>query len=62
METKPGWRTTEFWLTVAATAVGLLYASGVIAPESGADRWLGLIAGSLSALGYSVSRGLAKKS
>jgi hypothetical protein len=61
METKPGWQTTEFWLSLAATAVGLLFASGVLAPESGAERWLGLVASALTSLGYSVSRGLAKK-
>jgi hypothetical protein len=61
METKPGWRTTEFWLTLAATTVGLLYASGLIAPESGADRWLGLMTSALTSMGYAVSRGLAKK-
>ena len=39
----------------------VLYASGVIAPESSGDNVLGLIASVLAAMGYSVARGLAKK-
>ena len=31
---KPGIKTTEFWLAAAATVVGGLMASGVIAEES----------------------------
>jgi len=58
---KPGYKTTEFWLTVVATTIGLLMASGAITPGSGADRWIGLIATGLASLGYSVSRGLAKQ-
>ena len=60
-EVKPGWKTTEFWLTVAAAAVGFLYASGAIGDGTQADKVLGIVSGALSALGYSVSRGLAKK-
>ena len=58
---KAGWKTTEFWMSVAAALAGLLYASGVIAPESSGDNVLGLIASVLAAMGYSVARGLAKK-
>ena len=61
MEIKPGWKTTEFWLSAAATVIGLLFASGAIAEGGQADRWLGLVASALASLGYSVSRGLAKK-
>lgn len=32
---KAGWKTTEFWMTIVVTAVGLLAALGVIGP---ADR------------------------
>lgn len=61
METKPGWKTTEFWLTVVSQIVGLVWASGVITEGSNADRVLGLAAAALASVGYAVSRGLAKK-
>ena len=60
---KPGWRTTEFWLSTVATLCGLLYSAEIIGPEetgSGA-RALGFIAAALSTLGYSVSRAIVKK-
>lgn len=43
-----------------AALCGILFASGFIAPESSGDKVLGLIAGVLASLGYSVSRGMAK--
>jgi hypothetical protein len=61
--TKPGYKTTEFWLSTAAIVIGLLYAAGVVAPE-GTDalsKAIAFGATALAALGYSVSRGLAKK-
>ncbi len=58
---KPGYKTTEFWITIVLTFVGAMMASGGI-PE---DVIWGKLAGALlaagSAAGYSVSRGLAKK-
>lgn len=56
---KPGYKTTEFYLTVAATIVGLLMASGAF--ESGAvAQGLGVVASALAAMGYSYSRAKAK--
>ncbi len=40
---------------------GLLYASRLIAPDTGGDKMLGLVATVLAAMGYTVSRGMAKK-
>ena len=60
-EPKKGIKTTEFWFSAAAAIVGLLYASGVISPDSGGDKMLGLVATVLAAMGYTVSRGMAKK-
>ena len=60
-EPKKGIKTTEFWFSAVAAMVGLLYASGLIAPETGGDKVLGLIATVLAAMGYTVSRGMAKK-
>ena len=60
-EPKIGIKTSEFWFSAVAAIAGLLYASGLIAPESGGDKILGLVATVLSAMGYSVSRGISKR-
>lgn len=60
-DVKPGYKTTEFWLSTVAALAGILYASGAVHPGGAADHWLGLLVSALSALGYSVSRGMAKK-
>jgi hypothetical protein len=60
-EVKPGYKTTEFWLSTVAVLIGLAYGSGIISDGSQADKIVGFIAAALSSLGYSVSRGLAKK-
>ena len=55
---KPGYKTTEFWLTTACTICGLLFASGVVSPEGtdAGSKAAALIASVLAAMGYSVSR------
>ena len=62
MDTKPGWKTTEFWLSIVAALLSFVFASGVL---TGAADWLvqviGLAAGALTALGYTVTRGTVKK-
>jgi len=57
---KPGYKTTEFWLTAAASIIGLLFASGIIPTDSAIDKMLGMAVVALGTLGYSVSRGIAK--
>jgi hypothetical protein len=58
---KPGYRTSEFWLTAGATLVGLAIASGVV-PETGVwPKVVALVTAAFTAMGYTVSRGLAKK-
>ena len=57
---KPGYKTTEFWLKVAAFALTALYASGVI-PTSGSAAAIAAIAATmLGSLGYTVARTLTK--
>jgi hypothetical protein len=57
---KPGYQTTEFWLTTAATLVGLMIASGII-PTSGIwPQIVGVVSSVLSSLGYSIGRSLVK--
>lgn len=57
---KPGYKTTEFWLSSAATLVGLVLASGAIPSDGPWVQVTGLITGILGALGYTVSRGNVK--
>jgi len=59
-EIKPGWKTTEFWLSAAVSLIGLLMASGVIEPGGAWDKIVGLASAALSSLGYSASRGQVK--
>ena len=60
-EVKPGYKTTEFWLSVAATIVGAAFASGFFPTESSGDKILGLAALVLSSMGYTVSRTFVKR-
>lgn len=60
-EIKPGYRTSEFWLTIVAQAVGALLASGAFEMDGAIGQLLGVIAIVLSQAGYAVSRGIAKR-
>ena len=60
MNTKPGFKTSEFWLAAAAQIVGLVIASGIVAPESSWERIAGLVTMALATLGYSASRSQVK--
>ena len=52
---KPGWQTTEFWVTVVgAVGATCAAAAGVLPPKYAA----GLM--TVSAVAYKISRGLAK--
>lgn len=57
---KPGWQTTEFWLSTAAKLLGILFAAGVIGAGTQLERIAGLAAAVLAQLGYTVSRGQVK--
>jgi len=56
---KPGYRTTEFWLKIAAIALSALFASGALTSNT-ALGIAGMAASMLGALGYTVSRTLVK--
>jgi|TARA_R110002020_G_scaffold339975_2_gene555016 hypothetical protein len=62
-EVKPGYKSTEFWITAVVAIASLAWGAGIVDPagDTGADKTFGFICSALSALGYSVSRGLAKK-
>lgn len=53
-ETRPAWRTTEFWLSAAAAICAGLYASGVFGPDSAGAKVLGAFVAILAAVGYGV--------
>jgi len=58
---KAGYKTTEFWLSLAALVLGALIASGAIGEDSGTGQLVAFAASTLTALGYSLSRGMVKK-
>lgn len=58
---KPGYKTSEFWLKVLAFLLTALYASGAIPTEGSTAKVVAIIATTLGALGYTVSRTLVKK-
>ena len=59
---KPGWQSTEFYVSLLAMLVGALLASDAIPTDSPAAKILGVVAGILGALGYQVSRAMVKSS
>ncbi len=50
---KPGYKTTEFWLTVVAAVAGLIIASGV---DGDVAKYAGLALTALTTLGYGKAR------
>lgn len=52
---KPGWKTSEFWISIATDAgIGAAALAGELPPKYAA------IATAVSTLGYAIARGLAK--
>lgn len=58
---KPGYKTTEFWLSFAAMILGFAVASGVIPAGSAWDQAIGLVVAGLAAMGYTGARAGLKK-
>ena len=61
-EVKPGWKTTEFWMTSIVALASLLWGADVLDPEAAgtANKIFVFVVAALGAVGYTVSRGLAK--
>lgn len=58
---KPGYKSTEFWLSAVATLLGIVLASGAI-PEGGTiAQIVGGILSVLASLGYTASRTQVKR-
>jgi hypothetical protein len=62
-ETKAGYKTTEFWMSLLATLLGFLLASGPMDAVPG-DSWIAKLVGgavaALASMGYSASRAKVK--
>lgn len=58
---KPGYKTSEFWISTLAVLVGVLFASGAFGEQSMVYRVLEVLASILAAMGYTVVRGSLKK-
>lgn len=54
--TKPAWKTTEFWLSIAAAVVSIAYASGLVSDGGTAEKIVGGIAALLAMAGYQVTK------
>ena len=65
-EGKPGYKTTEFWVSVITGVTGLLVVTGTLNLEQStaigeaAQSISGAVIAVASAFGYAISRGLAK--
>ena len=61
---KPGYQTTEFWLSLAAMILGALVASGILdaIPGEKDDQLVAMAMSVLTALGYSAQRMAVKAS
>ena len=57
---KSGWRTTEFWLALAAKLLGALTTTGILGDGTQAMRIAGLAVVILASLGYSYNRATVK--
>jgi 1,4-dihydroxy-2-naphthoate octaprenyltransferase len=58
---KPGVKTTEFWLTALVTVAGLVVAAGIFPSDSPWVKVAGLVVSAGAALGYTAVRGGIKK-
>ena len=57
---KPGYKTSEFWLSTVVSVGGAVLASGVFAVDSVGAKVLGALMGILGALGYTGARTWSK--
>ena len=64
---KPGWKTTEFWLTLVTAFSGLAVLFGYVTPEEGSAitggimQVIGGVVSVATVFGYTLSRGKVKQ-
>jgi hypothetical protein len=61
MEEKPGYKTSEFWLTLVTIVLTMLASAGVFGEQSNPYKVIEIGLGILAAMGYSFSRSSVKK-
>ena len=61
VEKKAGYKSTEFWMSMAAVLVGAIASTGLVEDNEFAAKIVGLITATLVALGYTGSRLTLKK-
>lgn len=57
----PGYKTSEFWISLVTMLLGAVLASGIIGEGSQWERIIGAAVQVLAALGYTVPRAQLKK-
>ena len=57
----PGWKTTEFWLTLAAVVVSYLVSTELGDESTWWGKVIAIVATVLAALGYTAGRAAVKK-
>lgn len=57
----PGYKTSEFWLTLLAVLLTTFLASGVVTDTSSAAKVVGYLVSVLAALGYTAARTSLKR-
>jgi hypothetical protein len=62
MMEKPGYKTTEFWLTLVCVLLTMLAASGLFGEQTTIAKVVEVGIGVLAAMGYTFVRGSVKKS
>jgi hypothetical protein len=58
---KPGWKTSEFWLSSVAVAIGAALALGLVPSDSVYEKIAGVAMAILASWGYTSARSTAKK-
>lgn len=58
---KPGYLTSEFYISLTVMVLGALWGSGIFGEGTSIDRALGIAAMALAPFGYTLSRGAAKR-
>lgn len=56
-----GYKSTEFWLSLAAILLGAVMAADIFPDGSGWTKMIGIIIAGLTAMGYTAQRGMFKK-
>lgn len=57
---KPGWKSTEFWLTVALALLGAFVGSGIVPSAHWAVKLAGILTAGVTTALYALGRGIAK--